>query len=700
MNALLRRLGRGAYAAVLVVVSLALAVALGAAAERWSVRLDLTAAGEQRLAPRTERVVRAAREAEGEHRIVVAGPWSQLDARQRRELDDMLDMFESDGVAVSRIDPETTEGRAEFDRLMERLAEIDADRSAAQRAALEHAISAAGAARQFMGDQLAPTLGQLAELVPAEAPASVATALRERAALAAIGADAIGAAVAQAEDTLGAATSQRPLPAAEIAAPLAAALAERVGELERIDRDLMALVEAREQVGDRIANTADPVSHAVETRRDALAAAADELSRLRPTDAQRAAFALRQSSGVLALGPGGVSATTFESLFPEETTAARADLRRHAEERLAALLTAVVDPERPIVVFVHGEVRAFFADVPLLASTLRRLAERGIDAVEWAVAADPQRPVLAALDPEGARPVVYVALAPDSSQASAGQPGMSGAERSARYGAALAELAESGAAILMSMNPSILPATGAADGATAWLEAFGISARTGAPLLSENASARGRMVGNDVALLGDESGHPIAEAVAGLPAFFPWPIALDATDAPPGVRITPLYTVRGEPWWSEADWLRLWQTPRAQRPALPDPPGFDEDRDRRDGPWMLAAAVERRVPGVGRPQRLVVVGSNGWAIDQVTLATGTIDGRQVRLHPGNAELLEAAVLWLAGKDDQTGPSASARALPLVRPMEPDQIEELRWILLAGVPGGILVLGMLWRLIAG
>jgi hypothetical protein len=114
----------------------------------------------------------------------------------------------------------------------------------------------------------------------------------------------------------------------------------------------------------------------------------------------------------------------------------------------------------------------------------------------------------------------------------------------------------------------------------------------------------------------------------------------------------------------------------------------------------VSAAVERTVSGVDRPQRLVVIGSNSWFTDQVMGEAASVDGRIVPANPGNLELMEASIYWLAGQDDAIAQSATARAVPLIRSLDPGMLSLLRWLAIAGLPGAVLALGVAWRLARG
>lgn len=206
-------------------------------------------------------------------------------------------------------------------------------------------------------------------------------------------------------------------------------------------------------------------------------------------------------------------------------------------------------------------------------------------------------------------------------------------------------------------------------------------------------------------MVAGEGSHPILRAVRGLPALVPWPIPLKAKGAEgapgrEGLRVTALATIADDAsTWGESQWVRLWQTPRAQRGASPDLPVFDANRDVRGGPWMVAAAAE--IPGPrGTPQRLVVVGSNSWFIDQVTQRRAEVDGRVIDANPGNIELFESSVLWLAGQDELIAQSPEAASIALIGAIAPERLSMIRWVIVAGLPVLVLVVGGLYRAVRG
>jgi hypothetical protein len=106
---------------------------------------------------------------------------------------------------------------------------------------------------------------------------------------------------------------------------------------------------------------------------------------------------------------------------------------------------------------------------------------------------------------------------------------------------------------------------------------------------------------------------------------------------------------------------------------------------------MVAAAAE----DAARPwSRAMVVGSTAWMLDPTWAAVDAASGGLSQ--PGDIELFEAGVAWLAGQDGLIGASVTARPMPLIRPMDPGLVSGLRWGLIAGLPLGVLVIGGVCR----
>jgi hypothetical protein len=264
-------------------------------------------------------------------------------------------------------------------------------------------------------------------------------------------------------------------------------------------------------------------------------------------------------------------------------------------------------------------------------------------------------------------------------------------ERVAKLGELVRRLVEAGEPLIMNLTPSEVVVGGGVDATAAPLAAFGLSARSGLSLMSKPAQSE--VVEHDMLVRAERGQHPMQAAIAGLLAYAPWAAPLE--HAGQG-KAWPLLVVDDEHTWGESRWSGYRRVPRAERPLVSNPPVREPATDDVQGPWTVAWAAEREVgDGVGR---VVVVGSNDWLADEILSAGQSLDGRMVGSYPGNLALLDAAVLWLAGRDDFIAPTVSSSSVAMVGDVDGGVLSALRWGLVLGVPALILALGGAWRLL--
>lgn len=437
-----------------------------------------------------------------------------------------------------------------------------------------------------------------------------------------------------------------------------------------------------------------------------LARAMDPLRTTRPPTVLRVARAIESDRAILVVGEGAIGVVGLDAdsvLAPSGVS--NADLRRRNEELLATALASLTLPDPPIVVLMHAENPGLLARANLYQHLSERLASRGIDVVMWPLAISTTEPSLREFDPDRMRPVVYVVLSTDS--AAQGRSGalLPGPERVQRLGDALRVLMDRGESILLSVSPSLIPTTGSPDPTVAFLEPLGVRAESGKPLVSERLTPGGRMVTTPLAITSvakeGESGviHPIAQALRGLPTFMAWPVRLHVSPTPvEGVTIAPIYTHRDPHMWGESQWIGLWQLPLESQASASPVPARD-DRDAllgADEAAVLGVAIERRTPE--RVQRVVVVGTHsygqfGWFADPITQDQTVIDGRSVAAHPGNFELFDASISYLAGHDELIAQSPGSRATPLIMQLAPERLTLIRLLLVVGLPLAVLLGGL-------
>jgi hypothetical protein len=97
----------------------------------------------------------------------------------------------------------------------------------------------------------------------------------------------------------------------------------------------------------------------------------------------------------------------------------------------------------------------------------------------------------------------------------------------------------------------------------------------------------------------------------------------------------------------------------------------------------------------------VVVGSNTWFRDDIADAAEMVDNRVRLINPGNSELFESSVYWLARQDQSIGASPEASAVPVIpSDLSTGALSAIRWMLIAGLPVVILLAGAVWRVVRG
>jgi hypothetical protein len=683
--------------------SLVLANVIGA---RSSHRFDLTATGEHVLSPRTRDLLASL---PAPYEFVLAGSLKDAttaNAATRESVDDVLDLLArgSKGrVRLTRIDTSSPQGTSEYAALIERLRQRDAAKIEQTRSAVDTSLVG--------GDELASSLDllsrgllELRDAMPSATPAAETNRkyVDLRVGDCANNAKGLRDLIARSRsstmnpgDALAGGVEQA-------ASSLRAPFNDLKAGLSDISTNLSAL-SGDQALPEMARSRARSLSGATTKMRDRAAVIADSLERLPRLDSSRVSRTLERGSAMLLIGPSdgpgsGLTAIPMDELFLSGNAAA--DARRNAEDLLTTALASLARPIKPIVVLVHGQSRGFFERrdnrPDWLASMQQRLGLRGIDIAIWEAAIDADPPSLTRLDPKGERPVVFIVVNTQSYAASA--PGAeSGADRVKRLAAAVNRIVSDGRPLLLNLFPSTLPTYGEKDPMVECLPLFGLVADTARVLLAERFEEGRRRVDSSLSVRAESDRSDsiaITKAIRGLPTKLEWAVAMKERATPPA-RVWPLLVERDGNVWNESQWLGFIQVPVDQRAGMPDQPRNDSSRDEGAGPWIVAAAAERALPA-GGSQRLVAVSSNSWFFTPALDEASMIDGRIVPTNPGNPELLESSIYWLAGQDDMIAASPSARSVPLVQSITPATLAMVRGAIVIGMPALVLLVGVLWR----
>lgn len=682
---------------------LAAAVSGAVLASNAPARLDATSGGGHRLSGRTAALVNSLGV---QVRVIAALDRSKRDQRLTDAVADVIAAAgaASPAVRVTTIDLATPAGRSRYADLIASL--LDRERGAidAVAAAIADAANEArsiSAVAQGLSDRLNDEAG-------ATVDARAAAALRETAAAAANAARALADAadLANASDPNNAADSNNTPPEPQPG--------DSIGVDDprpRIDRLANTLAGVGAALG-RVADSAEragrrEAARAARGAMDRASLSADRLRRLEMPAVVRIAPVLRAGEALLVLGPGGegrptVAAIDTASIIPARpaSTAAGVTLaRRETESALFAAIASVTRSDRPIVVLAHAQWGSMARVTGLLR---RRLEASGIDLVDWPAARGDPHPPIDPIDPSRSRPVVYVVFPADTWAQPQTLPDGSelprGSERNRLMAQVLERLMAEGRPVLVATQPSVLSSVGDPDPYVSVLATLGVEADAGRALMSAAPTPAGPQASPLIRQTpGPGLAHPIAAAVRGLPLRLDWGVGLGPLDLQ--TTAAALTIEPADDRWAETRWLAMVNTPPRRWPQIDPQPRHDPDQGDGRGPWTVVMAVDRPHPQAGR-HRAVVAGGSTWLLDPVwarvqTLAGSGADGPEgasILESPGNIELFEAAVAWLAGQDELIAPSPTARSVALVGPLSPGLLSGLRWGLIAGLPLGLLAIG--------
>lgn len=713
-----RRTKFAVYSFVLIIATLVSIAFVNILAARLAVRLDVTASGDQQLAPRTVSILQSLK---GRHEIVIAARLRDLDPKVLQRVRDTLKDFEhqSSDVTSRFIDTGSAGGREQYLKFVSSLIDREGGKLEVQVETVKKGLDNLKTFATFLGTDLSNNLLAIRDGMTGDdqTKATFRRFFEQTAAAARLSAQDLEAAADRASEALDSKIDEISLPATDAAAKeIARVLEPTAGELDSLIKQLAA-AQQQDALPKPLVQKIKDLADDLRARRDSIAIVAEEMTRLPRLDVVRVVDTLKSGNVCLVMGPtsGALTAIDIDTLIPNSASVAAAnmsgvDIGRRGEDLFSIALSSLSGRPKPIVVIVHAEARPIFQATPVVQQLTQRLGMRGIDLVEWAVALEDQPPGLARLNPDGKRPVVYVSVAPDSA-AGAGSTGqLTGPQRAEKLGHVLDTLADEGKNILVGVFPSVLPTTGNPDPTTRVLDRYGLVAFSGRTLLREILTPQGRFIDTDFALQPSESDHPISNAIRGLPTLLSWPIDIaNAGEPMADIKTWPLLTLEPKKGiWAEAQWLKLWSTPLDLRAQMPDAPTFDRNRDldrpdTKEGatrrPWILGMAAER-TDAKGEKHRLIAIGANGWFIDRFAFRTSPVDGRSVVAFPGNLELFEASIAWLANQDTMIAQSPAARLLPVVRPLGRGTLLAAQWFFIAGLPILTLLVGLLHRWLRG
>ena len=684
----------------LIALTTVLCAAMVFIGETRRVRIDVTATRSHSLSPRIEALLDGL---DAPHELVVVADSARLDTAAARRLTDFLDLLRrsSPNLTAIWIDTSNPADRAEFESLPGRMLELRAVEVEAGKAAIENTrVAAERVAQSF--DRMASTLGEWpGAMRDTGASPEVIDALGELAALARVRRDEVTS-VAEAFPLAGIARAggiELPdVPAAQ--GSLGVVLRRAAESLDTISRAAaqIAVADLYAPLNDR----AGGVNELAQATRDEALRAADEIGRAPRVKLLDTLRLLQGRDAAVLLSENDVIAIRIESMLAENAAAQgasqAAQLRFEAERAITSALAAASTTEGggpPVVVLTHSQPETILVApkpgqgdaLAPLRGLLDHIAAQGFVIREWATSVDTQRPALSEMRANG-QPVVWVILPGAASTTD-------GATRMGTLAKAVEGLLDDGESMLMNVGPSLLPRVGEGDPLVARLRELGLSIDSGRPLVETVRTPAGPRTKSDFRVLRANGEHAVGAAIDGLAVALIWPLPMTISDDGE-MEWTELVEIASrEEIWGESQWPTLVQAGTMNASA-----SFDDRVDVRDGPWTVVAAGERFLEGDDTPQRVVVVGSNGWFFDAIARRRATVEGRMAISNPGNLELFDASLLWLAGHDEVMARSAAALGGSRVGAIEPGTLRALWALCILGPATATLLLGLAVRMFRG
>lgn len=688
-----RRIGVGWLAITFLLANSVSAAFLIALADRHRVRLDVTATGEHRLAEQTRRLIASVDPTEG-FELIVAADASRVDPRAWQAMLDVGQELQAAGpVEVTILDADSA--RQGLEALAQRLSARESEKIEMQTQALARAMAELDRAAQIIDDELVRGLTAAAEA--AGDREQIAQVMRQRAGAAPRLAQDLRAVIERVREDLGSPIMPgAPVPSIDRArSSIMAPARDAASQLGLLADEALVIAQDR-SYPEALRRVAIDISTAAGPARSLCASAADTAQRLEALDVVRVLRAIGDAATAVLVGPQSAVALDTQTLLPppgvlRPEAATAPSLRGRIEGLIASAMLTAIDPLRPIVVVAHAEDSRFIERPGALGVALAHLRRQGIDIVEWPIMLEPDAPGLMRLDPTRGRPIIHLVLNTNTSVRSPDPLAPRPDERAARLGELLRRLVDAGEPVIVHLTPSEVVVGGGVDAVAEPLAEFGLAARTGQALMHKPSQSE--IVEHDMLVTGMGGSHPMQGAVSGLLTYMPWASPIE--HAGEGLA-WPLLTIDDEPTWAESRWSGYRRVPRDERPLVSNPPQREPASDDVDGPWTIAWAAERTVEG--KPARVVVVGSNDWLADDIISSGQSLDGRMAASYPGNLALLDAAVLWLSGRDEFIAPTVSSSSVAMIRTIDPGTLSAIRWALVLGVPMLILIVGGAWRLV--
>jgi hypothetical protein len=447
---------------------------------------------------------------------------------------------------------------------------------------------------------------------------------------------------------------------------------------------------------------AAPAFDAIKKQSDAMVAKLKGLGELKQLDTLRENL---KSRSILVLGEKDMRIIPFERVWTAPKNIAGMDveqvsrsLRFAGEQQVSTAIAALEQKKQTKVVFIRPggapltEAGNMFQEGGPLSDIAEQLRQYNFDVLEkditgqWAMQQQMQRqgmPPTPEPSDDEIKDAIWVVL---SFAPKMGRQGPN------PLGPKLQEHLKEGGSALVLFFPM-------ADDLSDALKDWGVKARTDLVAMHEPVSAQGTATSDildnaqrmPIVFVTRQYGdHPLAKPLQSLPSLLS-PIIPVQTQAANGITVTPLIPIPQTPAsWGESDVNDALQGKAAQFTPAQGAEGGDL-ANTAQSPLYAGAAVEKKDGG-----RLVALGALQFAMNQILEIpdqTMLKRGVMVSQFPGNAELFENSIFWLAKMKSMLAISPEALQISRIEPMSDAQLAWWRWgLLIVLLPLGVVVAG--------
>jgi hypothetical protein len=429
----------------------------------------------------------------------------------------------------------------------------------------------------------------------------------------------------------------------------------------------------------------------------------DELNKLKPMKVQDVLEAVRPNT-VVVLAPTSATVIPDYSIFKDASPAggARTGSSFEGEQAISSAILSIVQPEKVKVVFVTTTPThpATNTNQDGWSDMADRLRQANFDVQEWSPASSPQpgMPPEPSEPPASGKGVVWIVFPPDSPNPQQMMMGMPPPSPQPVIDEVKKHLAAGGQAMFLAEANSMGPMSQGGGGYPFGdlLTPYGIDVQSKYTVVHTYPGPNGTNRVFPRVAVTRYSDSDITKPLQSLQTLFVGvpdqqmggilgaPTVVNvAKNLPAGAEASVLFSTA-----KDAD---TWGAASYSQDAT-----FNKDTDIASPCPLAVEAVKNK--GKDDEQRIVVIGSRligcNAITEQVSAAADESTGRLVAYleNPGNSELINNSVLWLAGYKNMISVSAKSTAALRIKDMPPAVLAFWRWVLFAGIPVMALALG--------